>query len=575
MRRIVVALAGVLLAILGSAVPACAHPHIFIDARATIVFNDAGEVTAIKHEWKFDEAFSAWSIQGLDTNGDGVTSEQELQGLADENMTGLAAYSFYTFVGEGEAPDLGFKHLPDPRQDYADGRTILHFGLQLDQPYRIRDMLEVSISDPEYYVAITFEGPQAVSLENAPAGCTATIDPPKQIPPALADKLYSLGADVTELPPDLAQAMRGMQGSILVHCPNEAIGAPVAAKPAATNALDAVNQIGQARAIPFGGPPKELGFGLPTTGVLGWIAAEQKEFYQLLTNALSRLKTDNTALLVLGSLSFFYGIFHAAGPGHGKVVISSYVLANESQYRQGVILSFASAMLASLVAVVFILVAALVLNLTGDAMGNAANWIGIGSYAMVALLGLWLMARKIFGFGHRHDRDETAPDDHADFRRARQHLYAGGPDQGHDHGDEHRHHHAHDHDHGELALAGPPAHSHVAVMPDQVSGDWREALGVVLTIGMRPCSGALIVLVFALSQGLLWAGIVSVFLMGLGTALTVTALATLAMTAKGLARRLSGGRQGTVSAVIWWAELFGAFLVFAFGVLLVIANVWG
>ena len=249
------------------------------------------------------------------------------------------------------------------------------------------------------------------------------------------------------------------------------------------------------------------------------------------------------------------------------------------------ILSFTSAMLASFVAVVFILVAALVLNLTGDAMGNAANWIGIGSYVMVAVLGLWLMIRHIFGIGHRHDHEDAheAKERRADRALARRHLYADDHEHDHDHthghdqtrgaampahaGAEHRHsaHEAHAH----------PVHSHVAVTPDQLKGSWRESLGVVLAIGLRPCSGALVVLVFALSQGVLWAGIASVFLMGLGTAITVAALATLAMTAKGLARRLSRGKASIATTLVWWGELFGAFLVFAFGILLVVANLWG
>jgi nickel/cobalt exporter len=83
------------------------------------------------------------------------------------------------------------------------------------------------------------------------------------------------------------------------------------------------------------------------------------------------------------------------------------------------------------------------------------------------------------------------------------------------------------------------------------------------------------VLVFALSQGVLWAGIVSVFLMGLGTAITVAALATIAVTAKGLARRLSRGRGGVGTRLVWWGELLGAVLVFVFGTLLVVANLWG
>jgi ABC-type nickel/cobalt efflux system permease component RcnA len=117
---------------------------------------------------------------------------------------------------------------------------------------------------------------------------------------------------------------------------------------------------------------------------------------------------------------------------------------------------------------------------------------------------------------------------------------------------------------------------HVAVVPAQLrSGGWREALGVVLAVGLRPCSGALVVMVFALSQGVLWAGIAAVFLMGLGTAITVATLATLAMFAKGAARRLSGGRQTIALHLVWWAELCGAFFVFVFGIVLVLANLYG
>ena len=129
--------------------------------------------------------------------------------------------------------------------------------------------------------------------------------------------------------------------------------------------------------IPFGGPPPEPGLSLPRTGFFGWVAQVQKDFYIALTAALGRLKSDWTAFWVLGSLSFLYGIFHAAGPGHGKIVISSYVLANEQQVRRGIVLSFLSAMMQSGVAVGFVLVLSLLLGLTSMALSDAANWIGI------------------------------------------------------------------------------------------------------------------------------------------------------------------------------------------------------
>ena len=113
---------------------------------------------------------------------------------------------------------------------------------------------------------------------------------------------------------------------------------------------------------------------------------------------------------------------------------------------------------------------------------------------------------------------------------------------------------------------------HHAVGPGDLRGNWREQLGVVLAVGLRPCSGALVVLVFALSQGLLLAGIASVLLMGLGTAITVAALATLAVMAKGLAGRIGGADSALTGHVVWWAELLGAVLVLGFGILLLIAS---
>ena len=177
--------------------------------------------------------------------------------------------------------------------------------------------------------------------------------------------------------------------------------------------------------MPFGGPPPEPGFTMPRTGFLGWVAQQQANFYTALTAALGRLKTDNNAFWVLGTLSFLYGIFHAAGPGHGKVVISSYILANERQLQRGIVLSFISAMLQSLVAGRPDRHHGGALALTSTAIGDAANWIGIVSYAMVALLGLWLIARKVFRIGHDHRRDH---------KRARAHLYGDEHDHDHDHG---------------------------------------------------------------------------------------------------------------------------------------------
>ena len=525
------------------AAPALAHPHILIDAKATVVFDASGAVAGLRHAWTFDSAFSAWMTQGLDANGDRVTSPEEMQELADENMVGLAEYGFYTYAGEGDAL-MAFTPAGDQRMVYEDGHVTLSFSVNAVAPLPVTGRFELAVYDPEYYVAIGFADASDVSLENAPASCAAVLEPPKPMDPAVEERLYALGPEVLELPPDLAAAMRGTQGLIAVTCGD------VAPAPAAT-ALEAAAQVAEARpALPFGGPPPEPGLNLPRSGFFGWLQDQQRSFYSAMTSSLDALRTDWTAFWVLGGLSFLYGVFHAAGPGHGKVVISSYVLANETQLRRGVALSVLSAMLQSVVAVVFVLIAAGLLGMTSLAMGDAANWIGIASYGLVALLGLWLVARKVFGWGHGHAHGDLAQKAHA-------HL----------HGDDHDHHH-HAHEHGDHAHDD---HVHV-VTPQAASGSLREQMSVVLAVGLRPCSGALVVLVFALSQGLLPAGIAAVFLMGAGTAITVAVLATLAVTAKGLARRIGGVDNPVTAAVVWWVELLGAVAVLAFGVLLVIAS---
>lgn len=541
-------------ALLAFTLPALAHPHIFIDAKVTITFDDTGAVVGLHHDWTFDTAFSAWVIQGLDTNSDRETSPEELQGLADENMTGLAEYGFYTIAGDATEP-LQFTPAGDQRMVYADGHTTLSYSLTTDRPHPLGQRFELGVYDPEYYVAITFADSGDVTLVNAPDGCGVVLEPPKEMAPDVEQRLYALGPDVTELPPDLAAAMRGTQGLIVVTCD----GAPAAAP---ASALEAATEVAEAKpSIPFGGPPPEPGLNLPGTGFFGWLQTQQREFYGAMTQSLDALRTDWTAFWVLGGLSFLYGIFHAAGPGHGKVVISSYVLANETQLRRGVTLSVLSALLQSVVAVVFVLIAAGLLGMTSVAMGDAANWIGIASYAMVALLGLWLIARKVFGWGHGHQHEDMA-------QKARGHLHDDHDHHGHDH---HGHDHHHDHEHHHHAGHDHADHVHI-VAPEATTGSLREQLSVVLAVGLRPCSGALVVLVFALSQGLLPAGIAAVFLMGAGTAITVAVLATLAVTAKGLARRIGGVDNPVTEAVVWWAELLGAVAVFGFGVLLVIAS---
>ncbi len=150
---------------------------------------------------------------------------------------------------------------------------------------------------------------------------------------------------------------------------------------------------------------------------------------------------------------------------------------------------------------------------------------------------------------------------------AHDHDHDHGHSHGHAHGHSHGHDHAQDHDHGDEAHAWGHAH---APEPSELKGPhWlRRGLTAIVAVGLRPCSGAIIVLVFALAQGLFWIGVASTFVMGLGTAITVAAVATLAVAARGFAGRLAKGKPGAGMIFLRGVETAAALLIIVFGVAL-------
>jgi ABC-type nickel/cobalt efflux system permease component RcnA len=298
---------------------------------------------------------------------------------------------------------------------------------------------------------------------------------------------------------------------------------------------------------PFGGPrpaaEPQVG------GIVGWILAKQSEFYREMSATIRAAKSDGSAVWTLLSISFAYGIFHAAGPGHGKAVISSYLVANEETARRGIVLSFASALLQALVAVTLVAVLAWLLSSTARTMCSAEKALEIASYGLIAAFGARLVWTKGGGFMRAlQAKPEPA--------LAVAHSHRG---HGHDHGL----HHGHGHDHVHDEHCG---HSH-GPTPDQLAGPggWQRGLGTIFAVGMRPCSGAILVLVFSLAQGLFLAGIAATFVMGLGTAITVATIAVIAVSAKGLAKRLSAGHEGGGTLIMRGIEFGAAGLVLLFG----------
>jgi nickel/cobalt transporter (NicO) family protein len=306
--------------------------------------------------------------------------------------------------------------------------------------------------------------------------------------------------------------------------------------------------------------------GGPFASLFQWINVQQQGFYRSLTGALRAMRDDGAQIWLLVGLSFAYGVFHAAGPGHGKAVISSYMLANEVALRRGVMLSFVAAMLQAIMAILVVSAVFLVLRGTSISMTNATRFLETMSFALVAAFGAWLLWRKAMPLLRR---GVPVP------ARSLSAAAPAGADRAHD--GHHRHHeHAHEHhrhDHAPGEVCPSCGHSH-APDPKQLSADrldWRSAWSAVAAVGLRPCSGALIVLTFSFLNALWLGGIVSVFAMALGTAITVAVLAILAVAAKNWAVALSGG--GVWGARIHTGiEIAGALAVLLLGLALLGAS---
>jgi nickel/cobalt exporter len=288
-------------------------------------------------------------------------------------------------------------------------------------------------------------------------------------------------------------------------------------------------------------PPAKNPFGMglreaaPSGSALGrLILSYQSAFFLALKTALGAIKNDATAAWSLVAIGFAYGVFHAAGPGHGKAVIAGYILSSERALAKGVVLSLAAALIQALVAIGLVGAVFIIAGGTAPMMSRTANLVELSGFALVAALGAvmtWRKAGKLLGIA----------------------SLARDP-----------------------GIAATECCDHVHLPPperlERITG-FRDMAGVALGAGIRPCAGAILILVLALSQHLLWAGIAATVAMALGTAITTGAIAALAVYAKRLALRIAGGR-GTSGAVLVSAlELAAAAFVLVLGLSLV-TGIW-
>ncbi|MEP2718202.1 hypothetical protein [Pseudophaeobacter sp.] len=313
-------------------------------------------------------------------------------------------------------------------------------------------------------------------------------------------------------------------------------------------------------------------FGQDLLAPLGdWAAVQQRGFQNRIAAALRALRAGEPgALALLMLVCFAYGFFHAIGPGHGKVLIGGYGLARKTPWLKLSLVALVSSLGQAVTAVLLVYGAISILQLGRDSMiGLAEKTMAPISYAAIGGVGLWLLlrgARKLWRNAAAKDAQDSCGPEHSHYDH--HHL-----DHAHDHSNAHHEHHtdahSHSHDHAPAANEGQGSdavcdscgHRHGPSL-DEIEGlhSLREALVLIAGIAIRPCTGALFVLIITWQMGIALAGVAGAFAMALGTAsITITVgLAALGLRGGALALFTRSNRAAQVVPLL---EIGAGFLV--------------
>jgi nickel/cobalt exporter len=298
----------------------------------------------------------------------------------------------------------------------------------------------------------------------------------------------------------------------------------------------------------------------------GWVMGKQQQFYRSMSLAIRDIGRGNSvaASLTLIGLSFGYGVFHAAGPGHGKAVVSAWLMGNDERLRRGIVIAFMAAFIQACTAVAIVSVLLLAVGAASSMARNVARWLEALSFLLISGLGFWLIWQAVRGPVMRLARlpAKLVP---VPALAIATHSHSANLHH-------HHHHHHHHHDGGDCACG----HAHLP-SASAVEGNWsfRRALSISLAIGIRPCTGALLVLLFSSAAGLYWAGVISTFVMALGTAITVSVIATLAVGSRHAALALAGGNSAWLDWTALTLRLGSGMVVAAVGLFLFWAALHG
>jgi ABC-type uncharacterized transport system substrate-binding protein len=210
LRNVLVAAAG-LLAAAGSAQ---AHPHVWITMTSTVIYAADGTVTGVRHAWTFDDMFSTFALQGLESKQKGVFTREELQPLAEVNVTSLKEYDYFSYA-KANGTKTPFTDPVDYYLELKSELLTLHFTLPLKEPLKAKS-LELEVFDPAYFIDFALAEKDAVTLKGAPAGCKASVGKPQEMSKELAQRLGQIGPN-EQIPENTFGAQ--FANKILVKCP--------------------------------------------------------------------------------------------------------------------------------------------------------------------------------------------------------------------------------------------------------------------------------------------------------------------------------------------------------------------
>lgn len=194
--------------------PALAHPHVWVTMKSELIYGPDGSITGVRHAWTFDDMFSVFATQGLETKVKGQFTREELAPLAEVNVTSLKEYDYFTYA------TVDGKKVPlvDPKDywlEFKDSVLTLHFVLPLKTPVKAK-ALQLEVYDPSYFVDFALAEKDPVALVNAPAGCTASAGKPPELSFAEQGKRLSQAANPESLPDNWGAQFAN---KIFVKCP--------------------------------------------------------------------------------------------------------------------------------------------------------------------------------------------------------------------------------------------------------------------------------------------------------------------------------------------------------------------